>query len=68
MNDALLEASTRMWDAAYALDERRGDSRATDWLAGKVSRMIEGDLPDDVETVERLASALEKQLDRMGAR
>lgn len=68
MNDALLAAANRMWDAAYALDERRGDSRATDWLAGKVLRMIEGDLPDDLETVERLAAGLEEQLDRMGAR
>jgi hypothetical protein len=66
MNDPLLVAARRMWNAAYELDRIRDDSAATDWVAGKVCRMIEGKLPDDLATVERLTGALEAQLERLG--
>lgn len=66
VNDPLLDTARRMWNAAYELDRIRGDTAATDWLAAKVNKMIEGTLPDDLPTVERLTAALEQQLDRMG--
>ena len=59
---SLTEAATRLWDAAWALDELRADTCASEWTAGKVRALMRAGRADDVEAVLPLACALESRL------
>jgi hypothetical protein len=58
----LIEAAGRLWDAAWALDEFRGDQLASEWTATKVRELMRAGRADDVEAVLPLACALEERL------
>lgn len=60
----LMAAADRLWDAAYALDEVRGDTAASEWTAIKVRKLMRLGKADDVPSVLRVAEALEKRLAR----
>lgn len=61
MNDPLLAAAYRLWDATYELDRQRGDASASDWAAGQVRGLIRGSV-EDPKRVEMLAEAMEVYL------
>lgn len=60
----LMNAADRVWDAAYALDELLGDRRVSEWTARKIRDLMRADRADDVAEIEKLATALERRLDR----
>lgn len=59
-----LDLAGRAWDAAYAIDDLRGDTGASDWTAEKIRGLIRQDRADDVETLRGIAEALERRLER----
>ncbi len=60
----LMAAADRLWDAARALDDLRGDAAATEWTARKVRALLRLGRADDVPAVLRIAQALEDRLAR----
>lgn len=64
MNESvsLTEAADRLWNAARALDELRGDTAASEWTAGKVRELMRAGRADDPQAVLPLARALEGRL------
>ncbi len=60
----LPDAGDRLWDAAWALDEARGDVEASEWTARKVRELIPAGEANDPRKVTRLAEALERRLRR----
>jgi len=61
--DALVDTAQQMWAACYALDEARGDSKASDWLAAKVRDLMASGETWDLGQIEAIRDALEGQLD-----
>ena len=59
---SLIEVADRLWDAAWSLDELRGDTAASEWTAGKVRQLMRTGRADDVQAVLPLARALEDRL------
>ncbi len=59
---SLTEAADRLWDAAWALDELRGDTAASEWTATKVRGLMRTGRADDPQAVLPLARALEERL------
>lgn len=64
MKGSLTQAADRMWAAAYDLDELVGDTRVSEWTARKVRDLIRAGRADDVGEIEKLATALERRLER----
>lgn len=62
-----LDHAGRAWDAAYRLDELRGDTAASEWTARKVRELIRTRRADEPGEVARLADALERRLNAQGA-
>lgn len=62
--ESLLTAADRMWDAAWALDEVRGDYAASNWTGRKVRDLMREGEADNPEKIARLADALERRLER----
>lgn len=60
----LMRAADRVWDSAYALDELLGDRRVSEWTARKVRDLMRAGRADDVDEIEKLATALEHRLER----
>lgn len=58
-----LDHAARAWDAAYAIDELRGDAAASEWLALRIHDLIRPTAP----TVCKLADALERRLAAQGS-
>lgn len=58
----LIEAADRLWDAAWELDEFRGDQLASEWTATKVRELMRAGRADDAQAVLLLARALEGRL------
>lgn len=59
---SLIEEADRLWDAAWALDEIRGDTAASAWTAGRVRALIRSGQADDPAKVGELADALERRV------
>ena len=59
-----LDEAGRAWDAAYALDDRLGHTRASEWTARQVRGLIRAGRAEDVAVLGRLADALEARLAR----
>ena len=65
---SLAEVADRLWNAAWELDELRGDTAASEWTATKVRELMRAGRADDAQAVLPLACALEGRLaqDRAG--
>jgi len=61
--DILAEAD-RVWESAWAIDDLRGDTAASDWTAGKVHGLMRAGLADSPAEIARIADALETRLSR----
>lgn len=59
-----MDAADRMWEAAWALDKLVGDTRVSEWTARKVRDLMRVGRADDVDEIEKLATALERRLER----
>lgn len=62
----LLDLGARLWDTAYALDEIRGDTEASDLVAASSVPLLRG-ASADVDVLGHLAEALEADLARQRA-
>lgn len=61
---APVDVAGRAWDAAYALDDLRGDRAASEWCAGKIRDLIRADRAHDLEALTKLADVLEGRLEQ----
>ncbi len=62
-SDILAEAD-RVWESAWAIDNLRGDTAASDWTAGKVHHLMRAGRADSPAEIARIADALETRLAR----
>lgn len=61
---APVDLAGRAWDAAYSLDELRGDRAASEWCATKIRELMRADRAHDIEALTKLAEVLEDRLER----
>ena len=61
--DILAEAD-RVWESAWAIDDLRGDTAASDWTAGKVHNLMRAGRADDPTEIAEIADVLETRLAR----
>lgn len=59
---SLLDTADRVWALAWELDAARGDTSASEWVWRRLWRT--DDVP--LEELERMARALEAQVERVG--
>lgn len=57
-----LELVGRAWDAAFELDDLRGDRAASEWCARRVHDLLHEDRSEDVVALKKLARLLENRL------
>jgi len=60
----ILAAANRLWEAAWALDELRGDNGVSQWAAQQVRDLMRQGRADDPDAVTPIVSALEQRLRR----
>lgn len=65
---APVDVAGRAWDAAYELDELRGDRKVSEWCARKIRDLIRADRAHDIEALTKLADVLEDRLEAERAR
>jgi len=61
---SLIDEADRLWDAAWTLDELRGDTAASAWTARKVRALIRDGQADNPAKVGELADVLERRVAR----
>ena len=59
---SLLEWADRMWEAAWELDELRGNTDASEWTARKVRDLIRRGRADEPSELAQITHALEERV------